>query len=86
MEDKVSKADDLVIILKTKSLIYAEMVKNSLEDDGINVLLKSVMGHHLRGMLPLQQDFFDYSLYVRAEFGDKAKEVVKIIVPEEEIL
>jgi len=86
VEENKSKTEDLVIILKTKNQIYAEMVKESLEGDGINVLLKSVMGHHLRGMLPMQQDFFDYSLYVRAAFADKAREVVEIIVPQEEIL
>ena len=86
MEENNSKTDDLVLILKTKNQIYAEMVKESLEADGVNVLLKSIMGHHLRGMLPMRQDFFDYSLYVRAEFVDKAIEVVEIIVPKEEIL
>jgi hypothetical protein len=78
--------NDLTVILKTKSQIYAEMVKEALEQEGITVILKSTMGHHLRGMLPFAQDFFNYSLYIQKEHADAAEEIVNTIVPDEEIL
>jgi hypothetical protein len=77
---------DLIVILKTQSQIYAEMVKEALEKEEIPALLKSTMGHNLRGMLPFQQDFFNYSLYIQKEFAETAKEIVDTIVPKEEIL
>ena len=78
--------DDLTIILKTKSQIYAEMVKEALEAEGIIVILKSTMGHHLRGALPFAQDFFNYSLYIQKEHTDIAENIVDTIVPHEEKL
>ena len=86
MNNSEKNNQDVVLILKTKNQIYAEMVKEALENDNIHVLLKSATGHHLRGMLPFEQGMFDYSLFVVPEFEDKAKQVVETIVPKEEIL
>jgi hypothetical protein len=48
-------------------------------------LVKSVAGYHARGMLPFDQGFFDYRLYVSKEHAEKAREIVETIVPPEEL-
>jgi len=77
--------DDIVMILETKNNILANMVKEALEKRDIPVLLKSPTGYYLRGMLPIDQAFFNMRLYVQKDFQDKAVEIVETIVPPEEI-
>jgi hypothetical protein len=77
---------DLQLVLVTKSQIYLEMVKDALEGEGIPALIKSVTGYHARGMLPFNQGFFDYRLYVSREHVEKAREIVETIIPPEELV
>ena len=77
--------EDLIMILETKNLIYVNMVKGALDNEGIPALLKSPMGHYLRGMMPIDQGFFNLKLYVRKKDEEKAAEIVRTIVPPEEI-
>jgi hypothetical protein len=77
--------EDIVLILETKDNILANMVKEALENQDIPVLLKSPTGYYLRGMLPIDQGFFNMRLYVQKIFQDKAVEIVETIVPPEEI-
>lgn len=87
MPDKFENSDhdDLVLVLVSGNQIYVEMVKDALEEEGIPVVLKSPTGYHIRGMLPLSQEFFDYRLYVDKEHSERASEIVRMIVlPEEE--
>jgi hypothetical protein len=77
--------EDIILILETKDNILANMVKEALENQDIPVLLKSPTGYYLRGMLPIDQGFFNMRLYVQKNFQDKAAEIVKTIVPPEEI-
>ncbi len=76
---------DLQLILTTKSQIYLEMVREALEGEGIPSMVKSVTGYHSRGMLPFEQSFFDYRLYVSKEDEERAREIVETIVPPEEL-
>ncbi|OGC94479.1 MAG: hypothetical protein A2W25_01475 [candidate division Zixibacteria bacterium RBG_16_53_22] len=80
-----SDPDDIILILQTRNQLYIDMVIAALENEGIPVLLKSVTGYHWRGMLPFDQGFFDYRLYVRSQDDDRAGQIVEIIVPREEI-
>jgi hypothetical protein len=78
--------DDIVLILNTKNHFFMSLVKEALERLDIPVLLKSHTGYFLRGMLPIDQEFFNLRLYVKKEFESKAVEIVETIVPPEEIL
>jgi hypothetical protein len=78
-------ADGLELILTTRSQIYLDMVRDALDGVGIPALVKSVTGYHARGMLPFEQGFFDYRLYVSKEEVDKARDIVETIVPPEEL-
>jgi hypothetical protein len=77
--------EDLVLILTTKSQIYAEMVKDALEGEDIPMMIKSIAGNYSRGMLPFAQSFFDYRLYVTRANEERAREMVETIVPPEEM-
>jgi hypothetical protein len=79
------KSNDLVLILTIHDQIIAEMVKNALENESIPVIIKSVTGFHSRGMLPFEQSFFDYRLYISSVNEVRARELVETIVPSEEI-
>lgn len=81
-----SKAEDLILVLVTKDQIYLNMVKDALDGIDIPSLIKSPMGHYLRGMLPIDLGFFNMRLYVQKEHENKAAEIVSTIVPPEEIL
>ena len=83
--DSNKNASDLVMVLSTKNQIYAEMVKNALDTEGIPSLLKSPTGSYLRGMLPISQGFFDFRLYVQNTHYIRAGELVETIVPAEEL-
>ncbi len=85
MQGQKRDTDNLELILVTKSQIYLEMVKEALEGEGIPSLIKSVAGYHARGMLPFDQGFFDYRLYVSKDHSEKAREIVETIVPPEEL-
>lgn len=78
--------NDVVLILETKNHMFMNLVKEALENQDIPVLLKSPMGYYLRGMLPIDQGFFNLRLYVQKEFEPEANEIVRTIVPPEEIL
>ena len=78
--------DDVVLILETKNDQLMNLVKGALENSRIPVLLKSPAGYYLRGMLPIDQGFFNLRLYVQKEFEARAQEIVKTIMPPEEIL
>ena len=78
--------NDVVLILETKNHMFMNLVKEALENQDIPVLLKSPMGYYLRGMLPIDQGFFNLRLYVQKEFEPEANEIVRTIVPLEEIL
>lgn len=80
------ESEELSLILTTRSQIYLDMVKDALEEENIPVLLKSITGYHNRGMLPFEQGFFDYRLYVTKQFEQRGREIVETIVPPEEIL
>jgi len=75
---------ELKTVLVTGNQIVAEMVREALENEGIPALLKSAAGVHLRGMLPIRQDFFDFRIYVENKYAEKASAIVKTIVPSEE--
>lgn len=77
--------EDIVTILETKNIILANMVKEALENHNIPVLMKSPTGYYLRGMFPIDQGFFNMRLYVQKKYQDEAAEIVKIIIPPEEI-
>lgn len=77
--------DELSLILTTKSQIYLEMVMDALDSEGIPTLVKSATGYHSRGMLPFNQSFFNYNLFVSKESEVKAREIVETIVPPEEL-
>jgi hypothetical protein len=62
-----------------------EMVCSTLDSENIPALLNSVAGYHIRGMLPFGQDFFDYRLSVPNTFEKRAREIIEIIVPAEDI-
>jgi hypothetical protein len=81
-----SDSEGIALILTTHNQILADMVKGALENENIPVLLKSVAGYHSRGMLPFQQGFFDYRLYVSKENEKRAMEMVETIMPPEELL
>lgn len=83
MPDKIENIDngDTILVFVSGNQIYIEMVKNALEEEGIPVLLKSPTGFHLRGMVPLQQEFFDFRLYVAKEHSGRASEIIRMIVP-----
>jgi len=83
MESK--ETDNLVLVLTIHDQIIADMVREAIENEGIPVLLKSVAGYHSRGMLPFEQSFFDYRLYVSSNNRERALELVETIVPPEEI-
>ncbi len=76
---------DLELILTTRSQIYLDMVREALESEGIPSMVKSVTGYHSRGMLPFDQSFFDYRLYISKEDEERAREIVETIVPPEEL-
>ena len=78
--------DDIVLILESKNHVFADMVMEALKVRDIPVLLKSPTGYYLRGMLPIDQGFFNLRLYVQKRFQDEASEIVKTIVPPEEML
>jgi hypothetical protein len=80
-----SESEDVVLILQTRNQVYVNMVIPALENEKIPALLKSVTGYHLRGMLPFEQGFFDYRLYVTAANEERARQIVETIVPPEEI-
>jgi hypothetical protein len=84
-ERKNQNSDDLILVLTTNNQIYLEMVKEALESEDIATLIKSVAGYHTRGMLPFQQGFFDYRLYVSKEHEERASEIVSTIIPPEEL-
>jgi len=77
--------EDIVLILETKNNVIMGLVKEALENQGIPVLLKSPTGYYLRGMLPIDQGFFNLRLYVQKEHEAEALEIVKTIVPPEEM-
>lgn len=77
--------DDLVLILETKNYMFMNLVKEALENKDIPVLLKSPMGYYLRGMLPIDQGFFNLRLYVLKQHQTEAEEIVSTIVPPEEL-
>jgi hypothetical protein len=77
---------DLSLVLTTKSQIYLEMVVEALDSEGIPALVKSVAGYHSRGMLPFNQGYFDYNLFVSKESEARAREIVETIVPPEELI
>ena len=83
-KEKDINGDDTVLVLVSGNQIYVEMVKNALEEEGIPVLMKSSAGFYLRGMIPLEQDFFDFRLYVKKEQSERAFEIVQMIIPSEE--
>jgi hypothetical protein len=83
---RAAMKSDVVLILETKNHMYMNLVKEALEDQNIPVLLKSPMGYYLRGMLPIDQGFFNLRLYVQKEYKSRADEIVQTIVPPEEIL
>ena len=85
MQGEKKDADGLELVLTTRNQIYLEMVKDALEGEGIPALVKSVTGYHTRGMLPFEQGFFDYRLYVSKEDVERAREIVETIIPPEEI-
>jgi len=85
-ENTGSKAEDLILVLVTKDQIYLNMVKDALDAIDIPSIIKSPMGHYLRGMLPIDQGFFNMRLYVQKKHEDKAAEIVSTIIPPEEIL
>jgi hypothetical protein len=83
-----ARADDpaeIILILRTRNQVYLDMVIAALENENIPALVKSVTGYHGRGMLPFEQGFFDYHLYVTGDNQPRAKEIVETIVPLEEI-
>lgn len=77
--------EDIVMILETRNDVLANMVKEALENQDIPVLLKSPTGYYLRGMLPIDQGFFNLRLYVQKEYHSRAVDIVKTIVPTEEL-
>jgi hypothetical protein len=77
--------EEIVMVLETRNDILANMVKEALENLEIPVLLKSPTGYYLRGMLPIDQGFFNLRLYVQKSFRQKAAEIIKIIVPSKEL-
>ena len=85
MKEEKEETDGLELILTTRSQIYLEMVKDALEGESIPALIKSVTGYHVRGMLPFEQGFFDYRLYVSKDCAERAREIVETIVPPEEL-
>ena len=85
MMAKDSMKDDIVLILETKNHMFMNLVKEALENRDIPVLLKSPMGYYLRGMLPIDQGFFNLRLYVQQKHRAEAEEIVKTIVPPEEL-
>lgn len=78
--------DDIVLVLESKKHVFADMVLEALKERGIPVLLKSPTGYYLRGMFPMDQDFFNLRLYVHKDNETIASDIVKTIVPPEEIL
>ena len=78
--------DDIVLILESKNQVFAEMVMEALKAKDIPVLIKSATGYYLRGMLPIDQGFFNLKLYVQGRYKDEASEIVETIVPPEEII
>lgn len=76
--------DEIVMVLETRDDVLANMVKEALESERIPVLLKSPTGYYLRGMLPIDQGFFNLRLYVQKSFRQRAAEIIKIIVPSKE--
>ena len=78
--------DDLTMIYSSNNQIIVEMVKNALETEGIPSLLKSPTGSYLRGMLPVNQPFFDFRLYITNDHIGRASEIIETIVPAEEAL
>jgi len=82
---KDAMKDDIVLILETKNHMFMSMVKEALENQEVPVLLKSPMGYYLRGMFPIDQGFFNLRLYVQKEYEARAIEIVRTIVPPEEL-
>jgi hypothetical protein len=78
--------DDLVLVLTTKNHVFMDLVKEALKKRDIPVLLKSPTGYYLRGMLPFDQGFFNLRLYVQKEHQPEAEDIIRTIVPPEEIL
>jgi hypothetical protein len=78
--------EDIVLILESKNHVFAGMVMEALKDRNIPVLLKSATGYYLRGMLPVDQGFFNLRLYVQRKFENTAIDIVRTIVPPEEML
>jgi hypothetical protein len=78
-------SEELELVLVSRSQILIEMVREALEGEGIPAMIKSVTGYHARGMLPFQQGFFDYRLYVSKEDSLMAKEIVETIIPPEDL-
>ena len=76
---------NLTLILETKNHILVNMVKEALENQNIPVLLKSATGYYLRGMLPIDLGFFNLRLYVQNKYAAEASDIVKTIVPPEEM-
>ena len=85
MAVKIMK-DDLELVLETKDFIFMNLVKEALELKDIPVLIKSPAGYYLRGMIPFDQEFFNLRVYVRKEHKHVADDIVRTIVPPEEIL
>ncbi len=83
--EKEFDPDEPALVLTTKDQIQMAMVQEALERENIPVLLKSVMGYHDRGMLPFGVGFFDYRLYVARRHESRAREIIEMIVPPEEI-
>lgn len=78
--------DNLVLVLTTKNHIFMDLVREALQNRDIPVLLKSPTGYYLRGMLPIDQEFFNLRLYVQREHQPEAEDIIRTIVPPEEIL
>lgn len=76
---------ELIIALETRNQLYAEMVRNALETEGIPSILKSPMGTYLRGMFPIRQSYFDYRLYVREDHIQRVRDLIEMIIPAEEL-
>ena len=86
MNDQKEIDDGIVLILESKNHVFAEMVMEALKARDIPVLLKSATGYYLRGMLPIDQGFFNLKLYVQNKYQAEASEIVETIVPPEEML
>lgn len=78
--------DNIVMVLESKNHVFADMVVEALKEKGIPALVKSPTGYYLRGMFPMDQDFFNLRIYVHKENETVASDIVRTIVPPEEIL